>query len=154
MSLFYVMNLSGIQGESAFEHHENQIEFSELIQEYEAPSELDKITLLDKSDIRPAIVCHGITIKKTYDKSTPNLLSFLTAGKQIDKGTIYCINPEKTAFLTIDLEQIVVRKMKIHFNADETYVEMNLSYAEINHTYTPDGAKKALFSYRKEIPFS
>ena len=153
MGYLYVMNLSGIQGESAFENHDNEIEVNELIQEYEAPSELDKISLLDKSNIRPAVTCHGITIKKTYDKSTPNLLSFLTEGKQIDAGTIYCINPEKVAFLNIELKQLIVRKIRTYFDANDAGVEINFSYSEISHTYTPDGAKKALFDYKKEIPF-
>ena len=154
MAYHYTLRLSGVQGESEMDKHEREIDIEEVAQNYEAPSELDKITLLDRSDIRPAVNCEGLTILTKYDESTPNLLAFLTEGKQIDTGAVYCFGSDNQVFLTIDLKQLIVRKVKAKLNQDKVNIEVNFSYAEISHTYTPQGAKKSLFNYKKEIPFA
>ena len=154
MAYHYTLSLSGIRGESVHEKHEGEIDVDQVIQDYEAPSELDKITLLDRSNIKPAVNCEGLTVVSKYDESTPNLLGFLTEGKQIDEGKISCFSADNQVFLTIDIKQLIVRKVRTHLNQEKAGVEVNFSYAEINHTYTPEGAKKALFNYKKEIPFA
>ncbi len=154
MAYHYTLRLSGIQGESEMEKHENEIDLDEVIQDYEAPSELDKISLLDRSEIKPAVNCRGITVFQKYDKSTPNLLDFLTSGKLIDKGAIHCYGSDNRIFLTIALKQLIVRQLRTRFDQDKAGVEVNFSYTEINHSYTPQGKKEAIFNYKKEIPFT
>ncbi len=152
MAYLYTLQLTGIEGESEISEHEKEINIDEIIQEYEAPSEMDKITLLDKTDIRPAVNCHGITITKTYDKSTPNILSSLTEGSVIEEGLISCFGSSSEVFLTIGMKRLIVRKVKLSFSKENASVLINFSYEEIDHNYVPDGAKKAIFNYRRDIP--
>lgn len=154
MAYHYTLRLVGIKGESEVEQHQGEIDVDEVLQGYEAPSELDKITLLDRSNIKPAVQCEGLTVVSKYEESTPNLLLFLTEGKQIDEGSVYCFGSDNQVFLTIDMKQLIVRKVKTQLEKERAKVEINFSYAEIDHTYTPEGAKKALFNYKKEIPFA
>jgi type VI protein secretion system component Hcp len=154
MAYHYTLRLSGIRGESVIAEHEGEIDIDQIIQDYEAPGELDKITLLDRSDIRPAVTCEGLTVVTKYEESTPNLLAFLTEGKQIDAAVVSCYGADNQVFLTIDLKQLIVRKAKVRLDQSRAGAEINFSYAEISHTYTPEGAKKALFNYRKEIAFA
>lgn len=154
MAYQFTLNLAGIQGESEMEDHEQEIDLDEVVQEYEAPSELDKITLLDQSALRPAVNCKGLTVFHKYDKSTPNLLTFLTEGKLIDKGALHCYGSDNRVFLTVNLKQLIVRKVRTLFTKDRAGVEVNFSYTEINHNYTPEGAKESIFSFKKEIPFT
>ena len=153
MAFQYTLNLTGIQGESEINEHKKEINIDEVIQEYEAPSEMDKITLLDKTEIRPAVNCHGITITKSYDKSTPNILSSLTEGAVIEEGLISCFGSNSEVFLTIAVKRLIVRKVRLAFNKESVSVLINFSYEEIDHSYIPDGAKKAIFSYRRDIPW-
>lgn len=154
MAYQYTLKLTGIQGESEVEKHEGEIDVDQVFQDYEAPSELDKITLLDRSDIRPAVICGGLTVVSKYDESTPNLLAYLTEGKLIDEGKVSCFGSDNQVFLTIDLKKLIVRGVKAKLDQAKAGIEVNFTYAEINHTYTPEGAKKALFNYKKEIPFA
>lgn len=154
MAYIYTLKLSGIEGESEVENHIAEIDVDEVLQDYEAPGELDRLTAVDQTEIRPAVVCRGLTILKKYEKSTPGLLQYLTEGKQIDNGVVTCFGSDNREFLTITMRDLLVRRINLVFDSDRIRVEVNFSYLEINHTYTPDGAKQGLFTYRKSIPFS
>ncbi len=152
MTHFYSLNLTGIQGENTINNHEGEITIDQVIQDYEAPSEMDKVSLMDKNDIRPAVNCGGVTLIKKYDRSVPNILASLTEGQEIDEGIISCLTDDGEVFLSINLKRVVVRRLQFAFDENSTRVEINLSYSEIGHTYTPDGSKKSIFNYRRIYP--
>ncbi len=149
MTHFYSLNLTGIQGENTINNHEGEISIDRVMQEYEAPSEMDNITLLQQNDIRPAVECSGVTLVKKYDRSVPNFLVSLTEGQEIDEGIISCLTDDGEVFLSIHLKQVVVRKVRFSFEEDYTKVIVNLTYSQIEHTYTPDGSKKSIFQYKR-----
>ena len=142
----YTLKLSDIKGESALKDHEDEIVVDKVIQQYEIPEELD--VFADGAERRPAVLCEGITVVKKYEKSTPPLLTALTEGTQISEGVISCIALTHKLFLTIKLVNAVVRQADLYFEPEGSLVEVNFSYEEITHTYSPEGAGKTIFTYK------
>lgn len=151
MTFLYTLKLTGIQGESEIENHQDEINVDQIVQEYHAPNEMDAISNISVADIQPAIICQGVTVIKKYDKSIPNLLTSLIKGEEIEKGSISCFGENNQVFLTIDLKRIVIRRTKITLEQDFTKIEVNFTYGEISHSFTPDGTRKAIFNYQKVL---
>ena len=148
MAYTYLLQLSGIEGDSEISGHEGEILVDSYEEHYDTPDQIDQLELEGEEDVRPSVDSSGVTITKQYSKSVPNILTHLVRGAIIKDGTLFCIGAEGEEFLEIKMTGPVVQDVAVKLVEDKTTVTINFSFDTISHTFKKGGETLSLFEFK------
>ena len=149
MAYTYLLKMTGISGESEIEQHENEIEIDEFNEVFRNTDPLDELEKAELEKVRPYVHCSGLTIKKRFDHSIPNMLSCLTEGKRIKEATITCSGAENAQFLAVELSDVTVDEVRLDFKKEHSEITVNFSYNIIEYAALSGTETKSQFRFKK-----
>lgn len=138
MAVDIYCKIDGIDGESSDAKHDKWVELDSYTMEVSQPVSGESRTggrSAGKADFKEFV------IKKTVDKSTPDLHIYCASGKHIPKVEIECClaSEDKHVFMKYTLENVIISRINSGGSHDETRPAETVSfrYGKIKWEYTP-----------------
>src|SRR5665213_1566562 len=134
MAVDYFLKLDGIQGESADEHHKNEIQIMSFSW---GGSQTSSVAGTGGSGAGK-VDLSDFSIMVNFDKATPKFFKSMCAGTHIKTGELSAIKSgaEGKPYLKVDFKELFVSSLQISASSEIPTVSVSFTYNEIKMDYS------------------